>query len=227
MGIPNIFVIILIFSLFLLIQKIVTLSQTIVVNVIETLNFSITNYTFYQQKNFFEVNLSIYNIGSKNFTTKLLLESECCRIISKEHSLNPSEELSLSLYYLALSNESINISIIVENLLIPLKEYEINFSEKLNEINKSISYIYENGKIKIVGDLDDYYFFILNGTTKQKRLEKKYNEIEIIDKNLTEVKIVFFNDKVFFVKNFELKSVNILSKIAFEIKKILSLVFSI
>lgn len=218
------FILVVLISLFFLN---LALSQKIVVNVLESLNFSIVNYTKLENKNFFGYNAYVYNTGSKSFKAKLFLESDCCKIYSEENILNPSEEKFFSIYYLSLRNESINISLIVDNLNIPIGRFLFNFSEILNVTEKNLDYIFENGKLKILGNLDNYHFFILNHSTTQKKLNKNYNEIEIKNFQLEKIDVLFFNETEFFIKSFELKNPNIFKKVLFEIKKILTLAFSI
>lgn len=215
--------VLLLISLSLVIS--INFSQKIVVNVIEVLNFSITNYTFLSKKNFFEGNVFLYNIGSKSFKSKLILESECCKVFSEEIQFNPSEENYISIYYFAFRNESINISISIDDFIFSIKNYEIVYTENINKTEKNIFYLFENNKLKIIGDLEGYYFLILNSTTKQRRLKSYYNEIEINNENENSIKIVFFNENSHFIKEFKLKKPNIFSKILFEIRKILVLTF--
>jgi len=198
-------------------------SQTIKVEVKPLLNFTITFENHTQKDNLIEFEFSIYNFGSLTANFSIILESECCKIID-EKVINPSEEKDFKIRYLALKNESIKVYLKVNDSLLNLKNVEIKFDKKLKRKSIDLYYIYENRKIKILGNLEGFSFYVINSTTKQKNLDKKYNEIEI-ENDTKYVDVIFFNELFYDIKRFELKNPSILEKIIFEIRKFTTLTF--
>jgi len=211
------------FCLILILLIFLVYSQTIKVEVNPLLNFTITFENYTQKDNLIEFEFSIYNLGSLSANFSIILESECCKIID-EKVINPSEEKDFKVRYLALKNESINVYLKVNDSLLNLKNVEIKSDKKLERKSIDLYYIYENRKLKILGNLEDFSFYVINSTTKQKNLDKKYGEIEI-ESDEKYVDVIFFNEFFYDIKRFELKNPSILEKIIFEIRKFITLTF--
>ena len=210
-----------IFSLLLLFS--LAFSFEIKVNVNENFNFFIPFFECKENKNFLECKASIYNSGSLNFSSFLFINSSCCKIFSEVKKLNSSEEKNLEIAYLFLENESLEVYAKIYNVTIFLKNINKTIEDFLEEKEIDLDYIYENGKLKILGNLN-HYFYILNSTTNQKLLKGIYNEIEI--ENKEKVKIVFFNENSYFLKEFPLEKPSLFKKVYFEIKKFFLVIFS-
>jgi len=211
------------FCLILILLIFLVYSQTIKVEVNPLLNFTITFENYTQKDNLANFEFSIYNLGSLSANFSIILESECCKIID-EKIINPSEEKDFKVRYLALKNESIKVYLKVNSSLLNLKNVEIKFDKELERKSIDLYYIYENRKLKILGNLKGFSFYVINSTTKQKNLDKKYGEIEI-ENDSKYVDVIFFNEFFYDIKRFELKNPSILEKIIFEIRKFITLTF--
>ncbi|MFH7903901.1 MAG: hypothetical protein QW409_03045, partial [Candidatus Aenigmatarchaeota archaeon] len=196
-------------------------SQTIKIEIQETLKYSITFLNFTQNKNFITSELTIYNLGSIPLNITLKLEGECCKVI-RNFKITPSEEKSIEIAYFSFKNESLEFSVIVNNTEILMKRFNITFNESLKRIEIPIDYIYEDKKLKILGNLNDFYFIILSNKTPtiQKKLNRGYNEIEI-EKTDDFVDVILFNKTSYIEKRFLTSNPTLFRKIIFEIKKFL------
>lgn len=200
-------------------------AQTININVEESLRFSIENKKIEKEKNFFSYSISLYNTGSIPIKARLRIKAPFFDIHSEIFNILPSEEKNLELHYLSLQNETIDVFLEAENLSIPLYREKIEFNSSLEETKRSLDYILTDSKIKILGDLDSFFFYFLGLNSTQKKLKGFYNEILLENFRGKDIKVVFFNRTHYFLWKFENRRISIFDFLRFELKKTIALAF--